>query len=523
MNLAHSLLDQVRQRPDATAIIDAWRGRSRLTTFAQLDESAARAARLLTERGLRPGDAVLVFHPMSAELYVALLAIFRLRLVAMFLDPSAGRDHIERCCALYPPRALIASTRAHLLRLFSPALRRIPVKFVIGWPVPGAVRWSRADRLFPFPQVCDCDSDTPALLTFTSGSTGQPKAAVRTHGFLLAQHRALTESLHLTPGDVDLATLPIVLLANLGSGVTSLVPDADLRYPGAIRPEPVVAQVLTHRATSSVASPAFFECLARYCAERGVLLPSFRKLFTGGAPVFPRLLEQMQAMAPHADVVAVYGSTEAEPIAHVSRTAMRSDDHKAMLAGRGLLAGPAVPSICLRILRDRWGTPVGPWSRAEFEPECCPAGEPGEIVVSGEHVLPGYLHGRGDEETKFRVDASVWHRTGDAGYLDAEGRLWLLGRCVARIDDAHGTLYPFAAETALYQDPRVRRAAVVAHRGQRVLAVEFYDRQARPEAESLKGMLAWTHLDEVRVLRRVPVDKRHNAKIDYPSLHRLLG
>src|SRR5262245_65417918 len=96
-------------------------------------------------------------------------------------------------------------------------------------------------------------------------------------------------------------------------------------------------------------------------------MPHFRKLFTGGATVFPRLLDQMQAMAPNADVVAVYGSTEAEPIAHVSRAEMRSEDHKAMLAGRGLLAGPAVPSISLRILRGRWGTPVGPWQRDEVE------------------------------------------------------------------------------------------------------------------------------------------------------------
>src|SRR5262249_59538492 len=152
MNLAHTLLDQVRQRPDAPAIIDTYRGRSRFTSFAQLDHSASRVARLLTDQGLQAGDAVLVFHPMSAELYVALLAIFRLRLVAMFLDPSAGREHIQRCCELYPPRALIASTKAHLLRLFSPALRRIPVKFVIGWPPAGARPRAFAPRLLPPPQ-----------------------------------------------------------------------------------------------------------------------------------------------------------------------------------------------------------------------------------------------------------------------------------------------------------------------------------------------------------------------------------
>ena len=146
MNLAHTLIEQARLRPNAPAIIDTRRGRSRTMTFAELDLAAARVARLLVNNGLEPGDAVLVFHPMSAELYVALLALFRLRLVAMFLDPSAGREHIERCCVMHPPRALIAGTKAHLLRLIVPALRRIPVKFVIGFPVPFAVRWSDQSR-----------------------------------------------------------------------------------------------------------------------------------------------------------------------------------------------------------------------------------------------------------------------------------------------------------------------------------------------------------------------------------------
>jgi acyl-CoA synthetase (AMP-forming)/AMP-acid ligase II len=401
-------------------------------------------------------------------------------------------------------------------------LRQIPLKFVIGLPLPGANLWSRFTRLGPHTEVNAGRSETPALLTFTSGSTGQPKAVVRTHGFLLAQHRALEQSLELQAGDVDLTTLPIVLLANLASGVTSLVPDADLRSPGAVAPGPVIAQVERHKAVSSTASPAFFERLARHCALRGLTLPTFRKIYSGGAPVFPRLLDQVQTMAPGANVVAIYGSTEAEPIAHVSRREIRPEDHRAMRAGRGLLAGRPVNTIRMRILPDQWGRPVGPWTATEFDAAGLPAGQPGEIVVSGDHVLPGYLHGQGDEETKFRVDGAIWHRTGDAGYVDLEGRAWLLGRCAARIHDQHGELYPFAAETAVLDEPRIRRAAMVGRAGQRVLAVEFYDTRDPPSLDDLRNRLAWTHLDEVRVCARIPVDKRHNAKIDYPSLYRLL-
>lgn len=522
MNLAHTLIEQTRLRPNAPAIIDTYRGRSRITTFAELDLAATRVARLLTNHGLQPGDAVLVFHPMSAELYVALLALFRLRLVAMFLDPSAGRAHIERCCVMHPPKALIAGVKAHLLRLVVPAVRRIPVKVVIGIPLPCTVRWSAADRLEPLMEVHDCDDDTPALLTFTSGSTGQPKGTVRSHGLLGAQYKALAASLALTAGDVDLATLPIVALANLGSGVTSLIPDADLRYPGAVAPAPIFAQLLAHNATTSVASPAFFECLTRYGASNGLTFPSLKKLYTGGAPVFPRLLDQMQTLAPNADIVALYGSTEAEPIAHISRREVTAEDLKAMLAGNGLIAGIPVEEIRLRILRDQWGQPVGPYNADAFVGMCCEPNVPGEIVVNGAHVVSGYLHGEGDEETKFRVDGAIWHRTGDAGYLDERGRLWLLGRCVAHIHDAHGDLYPFAAETAVYQDLRVRRAALVAHRGKRLLAVEFYEGYTVADLDALRAALAWARLDEVRPCPCIPVDKRHNAKIDYPALYRLL-
>lgn len=522
MNLVELFTEQAGLRPDAPAIVESRGGRPRVTSFAQLDQASRRGAALLKVHGVQPGDPVLIFQPMSAELYEALLAVFRLGATAMFLDPATGREHIEECCQIQPPRALVASTKAHLLRLRSSALRRIPLKFVVGWPAPGAISWGRIAEMIPHEALHPCGADTPALLTFTSGSTGQPKAAVRSHGFLLAQHRVLERSLELRAGEVDLTTLPIFLLANLASGVTSVIPNADLRRPGAIDPRPVLAQISEHGVSRCAASPAFFERLLAGRSARPKALAGLRSIYTGGAPVFPRLLDALGRALPRTEIHAVYGSTEAEPIAHLERCEISAADRAAMLAGRGLLTGRPVPEIQLRIMREQWGRSVGSIDAAEFAGNCLPPSEAGEIVVSGEHVLSGYLHGRGDAETKFRVAGVPWHRTGDAGWLDDQGRLWLLGRCSAKITDSRGTLWPFAVECAAQEQPAVRRAALVGQQGRRLLAIEPSATVSREDCEALKQALAWAALDEVRVVPRLPVDRRHNAKIDYPALHEML-
>jgi olefin beta-lactone synthetase len=523
MNIADILREQAVARPNVPAIIDAPHGRDRVTSFAALDRQVSQAAALLWDAGLRPGDRVLVFQPMSAELYVALIALFRLGLVAMFVDPSAGMAHVEQCCALCPPRAFIGSPKAHLLRLLSPALRRVPLHYVIGPALPGAIAWSRADTLAPHEQSHASEPDAPALLTFTSGSTGQPKAALRTHRFLLAQHRALERAFPAPAGAVSLTTLPIFVLADLASGITSLIAAGDIRHPARVAAGPILGQIERYRPVRAGASPAFWERMVAACRQQGRVLPSdARTLYAGGAPVFPRLLDDLHAIAPSADIVAVYGSTEAEPIADLARSTLLPEDVAAMRAGRGLLAGCPVPDIELRIIADRWGTPIGPYDAATFDALCLPPDAPGEIVVSGEHVLPGYVDGRGNEETKFRVDDAVWHRTGDAGYLDERGRLWLLGRCAARIVDARGTLYPFAVECAVSFDPRVRRSAAATHAGQRLLAVELERADGTAALEEIANAVAWADLDAVRAFPHLPVDRRHNAKIDYPALRRLL-
>ena len=521
MNIATRLAERAAQHGAAPAIIDVWRGRPRITTFAQLNDTAARGATLLHTLGCRPGDAVVVLHRMSAELYATLVAAFRLGLVTVVPDLSANRAQVAAALSQVPLTGFVGGRKAHLLRLVHPALRRVDWAVSLdGW-LPGATNWARASTLPPHAQIAEVSADAPALITFTSGSTGVPKAAVRSHGFLLAQHDVLERSLQLRAGQVDLSTLPIFVLANLASGVTSVVPDADLRLPGQVDAAPVIAQISRHHATRIAASPGLLGQLVRAAERTGRPLP-FTTVHVGGAPVFPPFLDRIAQAAPGAQVVSVYGSTEAEPIAEIDRVNVSAEDRRLMRAGRGLVAGRPVPEIALRVLAEPWqADPVGALTAAAFAARCAPRGQPGEIVVQGGHVLSGYLGGRGDAETKFRVDGRVWHRTGDAGYVDTLGRVWLLGRCSARVSDAHGSVYPFSVECGAVHCAGVARAAFTCHDGRRVLLVEAAPGTV-PDLAEVAAALSWAHLAEVRQYPAIPVDRRHNAKVDYTALPALL-
>src|SRR5208282_5174071 len=182
---------------------------------------------------------------------------------------------------------------------------------------------------------------------------------------------------------------------------------------------------------------------------------------------------------------------------------------------KGLLTGRPVSSLMLRVIREQWGTPILPLSAQAFEHLAVEIGSPGEIVVSGGHVLSGYVNGEGDAETKFEVDGTRWHRTGDLGYMDAAGRLWLLGRCDGKIEDARGALYPFAVECAAMQTPAIRRAALASIDRRRVLAIEA---DGTVSLDAIRGSLGWAQLDQLVRVDHIPVDKRHNAKVDYTAL-----
>ena len=134
----------------------------------------------------------------------------------------------------------------------------------------------------------------------------------------------------------------------------------------------------------------------------------------------------------------------------------------------------------------------------------------------------GYLGGEGDLEHKIHVGPDTWHRTGDAGWLDVSGRLWLGGRCAARIEDSHGRRYPLAVDAALSDNAALSRATLIRHRDSVLLVVELRGPSDEEILATIGRDMEWAGADQLVVIRRFPMDRRHNAKIDYPQLRRML-
>jgi olefin beta-lactone synthetase len=450
--------------------------------------------------GIKKGDRALVFVPMSIDLYRIVLGLLYIGAVPVFLDEWVSRERLKACCSVVPCQALIADRKLLIASVFIRELRNIPIKIL---PGTGSVHESKNPPI----QVND---DETALITFTTGSSGIPKAADRTHRFLYAQLQALKP---LIDNDHHpcLTLLPIVVLLNLALGRTTLLPPRRFKIKKTSTFVLIADHIRQFRPAGIIASPSLVADIAQRMS--GEDLSYVKQVITGGGPVFPDAAAVISKTFAAAEIKVVFGSTEAEPMSVIDGKEV-ADVNRQDILENGLPVG--VPETRLFIIPFK-DEPLPALSIQDLEALKLPGGEGGEIIVYGEHVLKSYIN---NEEVvkrqKISVGNEIWHRTGDMGRLGEDGRLFFLGRCHELIIRAGRAIYPlitcwrFTAETGI-------PSALVRRGEDLILLLEADPRQASIPTQILQDL----GLEDVviRFIDQIPRDPRHRTKVDYEKIH----
>ncbi|MGV0835125.1 class I adenylate-forming enzyme family protein [Mycolicibacterium thermoresistibile] len=293
------------------------------------------------------------------------------------------------------------------------------------------------------PELPFVDSDDPAVLLFTSGTTGAPKAAVLRHRHLTNYIVGTVEFFNADEDEAILVSVPNYHIAGISSVLSSVYAGRRMVQLPAFSPEAWVDLAAAERITQAMVVPTMLGRILDVLEARGTALPTLRTLSYGGGRMPPQTVERAMRLLPHVDFVNAYGLTETSSTIAVlgpedHRAALRSDDP--VVRARLGSVGRPVPSVEVEI-RDHTGAPV-------------PAGEFGEVFVRGEQVA-------GEYTSHSALDADGWYPTRDRGRLDAEGYLFLDGRADDVIVRGGENMSPGEIEDVLVAHPAVAEAAVV--------------------------------------------------------------
>ena len=512
-NVIEKIFEQGISLGDKPALIYKKGTRYLKVSFKEFWEGVIENAASLQKKGVQKGDRVLVFVPMSLELYQTVLSLLYIGASAVFLDAWTTRNRLETACGIVKPKVFIGSAKAHLLRLMSSAIRKIPLK------LRGKFFSSTSLNRQSFPPAF-ASKDSEALVAFTTGSTGIPKAANRTHGFLWDIHTALKKHLHPDFNTVDLPTLPLFVLNNLVMGISSVLPDFNPARPADIKPEKIISQMEKCSVTSSLGSPAFYEILAGFILKNNITL-NIKNIYLGGAPVFPVLARKLKKAFPKTTIEIIYGSTEAEPISGILAEELLGSDIL-----NGLPAGKKVDFIEVQILKPA-DEPIVLKENETLDAYLCAPGEVGEIVVSGDHVLKYYVDSpEAFRENKIEENGKIWHRTGDAGKINDRGEIFLFGRVKNRFTYQGETLYPLPIEQKLMEIKEIAFAALLPYQEKINLFAEPKEKTEGKAIEQLKKKIRESlkgfNPDQLIILSHIPRDPRHHSKANYEELKKLI-
>ena len=363
---------------------------------------------------------------------------------------------------------------------------------------------------------------------FTSGGTGRPKGVVYTHKIYIEQTRLLQELFNLSDSDIDLPCFPLFSLFTLCMGMTSCIPDMDPSKPAKADPRKLLQNIMDNKVTFMAGSPAIWEALADYCAENKITLPSVKYLVMFGAPVKNELHRKFKQILPNGTTYTPYGATECLPVSKISGKIILEQTAALTSQGKGTCVGLAVPGVEVSIMEISDGIIDNITKTHLLKPF-----EIGEIIVKGDIVTPSYYHSPMETaQAKIKDNESLWHRIGDLGYIDDQGRIWFCGRKTHRAETPQGLLCSVTCEAIFNAHPGVRRSALVAmgEKGKQSVAIAIERNEAgkKLDKKSLekelldmaKNNALTAQIKAVHFCDNFPVDVRHNIKIDRLKLAR---
>ncbi|MEC5151819.1 acyl-CoA synthetase (AMP-forming)/AMP-acid ligase II/pimeloyl-ACP methyl ester carboxylesterase [Cryobacterium psychrotolerans] len=548
-------LDEFRESDDI-ALVDMAPDHGAAQLSVSWRELSARVRRLaagLHQIGVRKGDRVSLLVPPGADLTAVLYACVRIGAVVVVADAGLGLRGLTRAVRGARPDHVIGATpglvaaralgwpgqKIAAVTLARPLARLLDVSFTLA----ELESLGAEEGLPPEPTA----ADTAAVL-FTSGSTGPAKGVVYTNGQLAAVSWALREQYGVGPGTGLVAGFAPFALLGPALGARSVTPDMDVTSPKTLTATAVAAAVAAIDASVVFLSPAALTNVvataASLTAADRASLAGVRSFLSAGAPVAEPLLAAAARLMPDATAHTPYGMTEGLLMTDITLEGIRAAT--AATAG-GVCVGYPTGTTRIRIsaLDDR-GAATGALSDE--------TGVTGEIVVSAPHVEDHYdrLWLTDRAARRGAIAGERWHRTGDVGHLDADGRLWVEGRLPHVIVTAEGVVTPVGPEQAIERvrltprdavtagmsgrpnpgHPGVARAALVGVGPvgtQQLVAVVETRPPARRVGLATEALAAAVRtaspapLAAVLVVPQLPTDIRHNSKIDRSRLARWAG
>jgi acyl-CoA synthetase (AMP-forming)/AMP-acid ligase II len=499
----HDLQNSFKNYADRIAIIDK---DGAPCTYAEFEAYILGAYQNLLEKGIKKGSKVLVAVPMSLELYAIMEAIFAHGAIAIFLDPWMKGKKMGSVIRQVSPDLFIVTKKLSRITWLLPATWKLAK-----WKVNGATKALNSNlQLSKIYNSINITNEDNALITFTSGTSGRPKGANRTYGFIFAQAETLKAHLgNSENGSVDYSNFPIVGLANFALGNTVAIPQLNLMKLHESNPTEVLDQLNNQIVSRLIVSPS----LLRKVLEKITANHSIKTVMTGGAPISISLVQTALEKCPSVYFEAIYGSTEAEPICI---TTFNEIDKKLAEPLKGVYVGAPVPEVELKILEQK-DIPI---NSTTFETLQLKHGEVGEIVVTGNHVNKNYYQNPEAFIKNKIVDSleTIWHRTGDLGYLE-NGVLYLVGRDHRVIQRNDQKYYPYPIEQFLELEFGLNDVGYVQGSDDKI-CLHYYSNKKLNDDELKKAIEACDYpIDLIMKSKKpLPRDARHKSKLQIEKL-----